>query len=81
MRHTFGTTLAAKGEDVSAIMELMSHIDLKTTMKYLHAAPDRMRRAVETLGLDGTTQPEVDEAEGRKLHSGRQDMDTGTDTA
>ena len=30
--------------------------------------------------LDGTTQAEVGEAEGLKLHRGRQDMDTGTDT-
>ena len=81
MRHTFGTTLAAEGEDVRTIMELMGHVDLKTTMKYLHAAPDRMRRAVENLDLDGTTQAEVDEAEGQKLHRGRQDMGTGTDTA
>ena len=54
MRHTFGTTLAAKGEDVRTIQELMGHKDLKTTMIYLHAAPNRMRAAVENLGLDGS---------------------------
>ena len=81
MRHTFGTTLAVKGVEVRTIMELMGHRDLKTTMKYLYAVPDRMKRAGENLGLDGTTHGEADEAEGRKLHRSGQDMDTGTDTA
>jgi len=29
-------------------------------MQYLHAVPNRMKGAVETLGLDGTTQADVD---------------------
>ena len=68
MRHTFGTTLAANGIDVRTIMELMGHTDIKTTMIYLHAAPSRMRGAVETLHLDGTTQEEVEEEEREKGH-------------
>jgi len=54
MRHTFGTTLAANGVGVRDIMAMMGHSDIKTTMIYLHASPDRMARAVENLGLDGS---------------------------
>ena len=61
LRHTFGTHLVANGVDIRTIQELMGHTDLKTTMKYLHAAPNRMRGAVENLNLDGTTQEEKDE--------------------
>ena len=67
MRHTYGTTLAANGVDVVTIQRLMGHTDIKTTMQYLHAAPDRMQWAAESLHLDGTTQEELDEvASGEK---------------
>ena len=56
LRHTYGTTLAANGVDVVTIQKLMGHTDIKTTMRYLHAAPDRMKWAVETSGLDGTVE-------------------------
>ena len=69
LRHTFGTTLAANGKDIRTIQELMGHVDIKTTMKYLHAAPHRMKWAVQDLRLDGTTEAE--------MHEGGQDMDTG----
>ena len=58
--------LAADGVDVVTIQKLMGHRDVKTTMKYLHAAPDRLRWAVENIKLDGTTQEEVDTAERRE---------------
>ncbi len=49
LRHTFGTHLAANGVDVVAIQRLMGHTDITMTMRYLHAAPNRMKGAVETL--------------------------------
>ena len=49
LRSTFGTWLAADGVDVVTIKNLMGHTDVKTTMKYLHAAPNRMEWAVERL--------------------------------
>ena len=55
----------------------MGHRDLKTTMKYLHAAPNRMGGAVEMLYLNGTTQEKMDEAESSKKLLTGQDMDTG----
>ena len=63
MRHTFGTTLAANGVDVRTIQELMGHSDMKTTMIYLHAAPNRMSNALECLGLDGSTEEEMEEGQ------------------
>lgn len=41
LRHTFGTTMAAKGIDVRRLQEWMGHADLKTTLIYLHHAPRR----------------------------------------
>jgi integrase len=64
-RHTFGTLLAAEGVDVVTIKNLLGHANLKTTMRYLHAAPDRNKWAVENLRLDGTTQAEMDREKGR----------------
>ena len=66
MRHTYGTTLAANGVDVVTIQKLMGHTDIKTAMRYLHAAPDRMKWAVENLGLDGSTQAEIDREKGHR---------------
>ncbi|MBI2951236.1 site-specific integrase [bacterium] len=77
MRHTFGTTLAESGVDVVTIQRLMGHRDIKTTMVYLHAAPNRMQWAVEHLRLDGSTQAEADAAEGGNL--GRHGQDLVTD--
>jgi len=49
LRHTFGTTLAAAGVDLDAIRRLMGHTDIHMTMRYLHAAPDRMKGVVDRL--------------------------------
>ena len=56
----------------------MGHRDIKTTMIYLHAAPHRMRGAVENLHLDGITQEEVEEVEGEKGHQGEGGNQTGS---
>jgi len=49
LRHTFETALAANGVDLDTIRRLMGHTDIKMTLRYLHAAPDRMKGAVENL--------------------------------
>ncbi|MBI2950965.1 tyrosine-type recombinase/integrase, partial [bacterium] len=51
LRHTFGTALAANGVDLDTIRRLMGHTDIHMTMRYLHAAPDRLKGAVETLAF------------------------------
>ena len=76
LRHTFGTTLAAEGVDIVTIKDLMGHADITTTMKYLHAAPNRNRWAVQNLHLDGTTQKDLDSEKAQKMRPSSLDMDT-----
>ena len=49
LRHTFGTRLAEAGESLHRIAELMGHSDIRTTMKYVHAAAAGKHAAVERL--------------------------------
>ena len=60
LRHTFGTALAANGVDLDTIRRLIGHTDIKMTMRYLHAAPNRMQRAVETLSFGGPMVQDLD---------------------
>jgi len=49
-RHTFATrTLRASGGDIKAVQKLLGHTSLKTTMIYLHAGEEDMKRAVLAL--------------------------------
>ncbi len=70
LRHTFGTALAAAGVDVVAIKELMGHTDIKTTMIYLHAAPNRMKGAVENLTFGRPIAQNLDSRTGEQSVSG-----------
>ncbi len=38
LRHTFGTRMIAKA-DIRRVQEWMGHVDIQTTMRYLHYAP------------------------------------------
>jgi integrase len=48
-RHTFGTLLVTKGENIYTIMKLMGHKNIKTTMKYLHLVDSRKDKAIDLL--------------------------------
>lgn len=46
-RHTFGTRAIDGGAPISAVKEVMGHMDMNTTMRYVHATEEGKRRAVE----------------------------------
>jgi integrase len=46
-RHTFGTRAIDGGAPISAVKEVMGHMDINTTMRYVHATDEGKRRAVE----------------------------------
>jgi integrase len=47
LRHTFGTRAIDGGAPLSAVIEVMGHMDIRTTMRYVHATDEGKRRAVE----------------------------------
>ncbi len=49
LRHTFGTRLGMAGVDIRTIQELMSHKEIKMTMRYSHPTSEHKKRAVEVL--------------------------------
>lgn len=51
LRHTFATTLLAKGENLKNIQVLMNHKSLSTTAKYLHTQKQDLKKAVDKISL------------------------------
>lgn len=52
-RHTFGTRAAEGGAHLKDIQEIMDHVDIKTTMRYVHATEQGKRRAIEAASRAG----------------------------
>jgi integrase len=48
-RHTFGSRSAMAGVDLPTLKELMGHINIKTTMRYVHPTPEHKRQAMGKL--------------------------------
>jgi integrase len=46
-RHTFGTRAIDGCAPISAVKEVTGHMDINTTMRYVHATEEGKRRAVE----------------------------------
>lgn len=58
LRHSFATHLLDKGTDVTMIMKLLGHNDLKTTLRYLHVTNRDMLQVfspLDDLNLDPKT--------------------------
>lgn len=49
LRHSFATHLLDKGTDVTMIMKLLGHNDIKTTLRYLHVTNRDMLKVVSPL--------------------------------
>jgi integrase/recombinase XerD len=49
LRHSFATHLLDKGTDVTMIMKLVGHNDIKTTLRYLHVTNRDMLKVVSPL--------------------------------
>ena len=49
MRHDFASQLVMAGGDLNTGRELLSHADLKMTLRYAHLAPAAKMKAVEML--------------------------------
>ena len=54
-RHTFGTNLVLAGVDIVTVKELLSHADIKTTMRYSHPTPESKRNAVNLLSNENSS--------------------------
>lgn len=49
LRHSFATHILDKGTDVTMIMKLLGHNDLKTTLRYLHVTNRDMLQIISPL--------------------------------
>jgi integrase/recombinase XerD len=49
LRHSFATHLLDKGTDITMIMKLLGHNELKTTLRYLHVTNRDMLKIISPL--------------------------------
>ena len=45
------------GASISAVKEVMGHVDIGTTIRYVHATDEGKRRAMEAAGRRGNEEP------------------------
>lgn len=49
MRHDFASRLVTAGVDFNTVRELMTHSDIKMTLRYAHLAPEKKKEAAERI--------------------------------
>jgi integrase len=52
-RHTFGTILSDKVDNIVVVQELMQHADITTTRRYLHLNRKYLKQALKQIDWDG----------------------------
>ncbi|MGA2401347.1 MAG: site-specific integrase [Syntrophobacteraceae bacterium] len=50
LRHTFASTLVSNGESIYVVSSLLTHKDVKVTMRYAHLSDEAMRKAANKSG-------------------------------
>mgnify|MGYP001463395668 CR=1 FL=1 len=50
LRHDFGSNLVQRGISIYSVKELMGHKDVRTTQRYAHLSPDKLK--VDIAALD-----------------------------
>ena len=51
LRHVYAIKVLEVTGDITYVQELLGHNQIQTTMRYLNRPPERLRRAVDSLGL------------------------------
>jgi integrase len=51
LRHSFASFLVNAGRSLYEVQQLLGHADIRTTSRYAHLHPDRLRNAVESVPL------------------------------
>jgi integrase/recombinase XerC len=49
LRHTFATRFLQQGGDLATLREILGHVNIATTSRYLHTTKERMQELVEAL--------------------------------
>jgi hypothetical protein len=57
LRHAFATHSLQQGATVRDVQEVLGHASIETTMRYLHAATDRLRSPLDTLPMEVPAAP------------------------
>ncbi|RYD82031.1 MAG: integron integrase [Verrucomicrobiaceae bacterium] len=57
LRHAFATHSLQQGATVRDVQEVLGHASIETTMRYLHAATDRLRSPLDTLPMEAPVPP------------------------
>lgn len=51
LRHCFATHQLYQGTDIFVLQRLLGHVNIKTTLRYLHLTPDRIAKIKSPLEL------------------------------
>lgn len=51
LRHTFATHALMKGADLKSIQEILGHSNIETTMKYIHAIKQQLKKTVDLMDM------------------------------